>query len=136
MTTMTAFLEDKFRDNQVDNKYALHYIRQGITICIVKTDFMDLNVAQKMNSSRQLAQGGKKMPVFTDARMLEKVTSDARVYGASPEVCNTMTAHAILIDGKADAFIINLFLKVLKPSTPTRFFTSEDIAIEWLKTFL
>lgn len=133
---MTAFLEDKFRDNQVDNKYALHFITQKIVHCVVKVDFMDIEVAQKCSSSRLLLQSGEKMPVFTDARMLEKVTSEARVYGASKEVCDSMLAHAVFIDGRADTFLMNLFLKINKPSISTKFFTNKELAIEWLKTFL
>lgn len=133
---MTAFLEDNFRDNQIDNKYALHFITQGIVNCVVKVDFMDIEVAKKCCSSRQLVQGGKKMPVLTDARILEKVTSEARIYGATTTVCDSMIAHAVFIDGKADTFFINLFLKINKPIIPTKFFTNKELAIDWLKTFL
>ncbi len=47
--------------------------------------------------------------------------------------------------GKADAFVIqslpqkiigNFYLKVVKPSVPTRLFNSEDEAVEWLRGYL
>jgi hypothetical protein len=46
--------------------------------------------------------------------------------------------------GKADAFVIhslpqkilgNFFLKFKQPSIPTKFFSSEKSAIEWLKQY-
>lgn len=131
---MTSFLNENL-DSQIRNRYAEYALFDGIVKCVLKTDYMDLDIAKKLHTSRTLLQGGKKYPVLSDSRKLTEVTSEARVYGASEEVSETMLAHAVLIDKKADVFIINLFLRFNKPSIPTKFFNSEELALDWLSTF-
>lgn len=59
-----------------------------------------------------------------------------REYWASKESCPYSKADAFIIQTTAMKLISNFYMKFNKPARPTRMFTNEEEAIEWLKTFL
>jgi hypothetical protein len=59
-----------------------------------------------------------------------------RDYWAKKESCPYSKADAFIIGSVALKLIANIYLKISKPERPTRMFTNEKEAIEWLKTFL
>jgi hypothetical protein len=74
--------------------------------------------------------------VLTDWRDIAlRITREAREYYAGPEISQHRVAEALLINSMAARLTANFYLKVNKPVTPTRLFTDEQKAIEWLRTF-
>jgi hypothetical protein len=59
-----------------------------------------------------------------------------RDYWAKKESCPWSKADAFMINSTAMQFIANFYLKINKPERPTRMFSDEKKAIEWLKKFL
>lgn len=59
-----------------------------------------------------------------------------RDYWAAKESCPYSKADAFIIGSFAMKLISNFYLRFNKPERPTRMFTDEKEAIEWLKTFL
>lgn len=60
-------------------------------------------------------------------------SKEAREYTASKEVSEVLKADAFVIKGLALRIIGNGYLKINKPSRPTRLFNSKEEAIDWLK---
>jgi hypothetical protein len=58
-----------------------------------------------------------------------------RDYWATKEACPYSKADAFIISTVAMQLISNFYLRINKPERPTKMFTDEKEAIEWLKTF-
>ncbi len=82
----------------------------------------------------KLAQG-KKRPLLIDIRQAKFVDRESRAYYAGPENAKVALAAAFLIASPLSKMIGNFFLRLNKTRFPTRLFTSEAEAIEWLKGF-
>ena len=61
---------------------------------------------------------------------------EVRAYSASEESNITTIAAAFVVNLVALRFVGNLYISFNKPARPTKLFNSEEMAIEWLKTFL
>ncbi len=78
---------------------------------------------------------GKKVPhliifaefAMADRDVLEYVAEEANEFGK---------ADAVVISSMAQKILANFYLKFQKPSVPTKFFKSEDEAVEWLLDYL
>jgi hypothetical protein len=79
---------------------------------------------------------GVKRPTLIDIRNIRAIQHEARQYYAGPETANVEKAAALLIGSFIGRVIGNFFLGLNKPLTPTRLFTSEEEAVQWLKEFL
>jgi len=66
-----------------------------------------------------------------DIRNMLFIDSKTRAYAAAqfrPHVAGS----AILIDSKMSSYFANVYLKFSQPKTPTRLFTKEEEAVQWL----
>lgn len=59
-----------------------------------------------------------------------------RDYWAKKESCPYSKADAFMIGSTGLQLIANIYLRVNKPERPTKMFTDQNKAIEWLRTFL
>ncbi|CAN5552712.1 hypothetical protein BH10BAC1_BH10BAC1_19410 [soil metagenome] len=79
---------------------------------------------------------GKKFLLLITSGKYALADKDAREFGAS-EAGNEFTlAAAIVVKSLAQKLLGNAYIKVNKPIAPNTLFTSEEKAIDWLKTFL
>ncbi len=94
-----------------------------------------ITAKENLAADKELAQD-KKRPLFCDFRNIKSQDKKARDFYASNEAHQIISACALLIDSGFSKIIGNFFMGINKPKTPTRLFTSEKKAIEWLKGFL
>ena len=80
--------------------------------------------------------GGKKTPVLSDIRTIKSITREARLHLSGEEAEKIHLCIALLISSNVSKVIGNFFLGLNKPNFPTRLFTSEEKAMEWLKGFI
>jgi hypothetical protein len=73
--------------------------------------------------------------VLVDARVNLSVSREARAFAAQSKN-DGCTACAFLITSTANKLIGNFYINVNKPLTPTKIFSTEEKAIEWLELFL
>lgn len=78
----------------------------------------------------------KKYPILITVEDHTFPTPEARKYLAQKEANPYATASAFLVKNLAQKLLVNAYLKMNKPGRPTRMFTSESSALQWLKTFL
>jgi hypothetical protein len=79
---------------------------------------------------------GEAYVVLADIRLMKSISNEARTYLASQQGEQLHAAVAILVDSMATRLIANFFINFHKPSRPTRIFTDERKAVEWLKRYL
>ena len=79
---------------------------------------------------------GKKHPVLILVDKFTLPTSEVREYLALPETALYTSAEAYVLTSFSQKLAGNIYLSFNKPARPTKFFNSEDKAVEWLKTFL
>ena len=79
---------------------------------------------------------GKRCPLFVDMRNCKSITREAREYYAGEKSAKAVSAAAGLIGSPVSRIIGNFFMRLNKPVLPTKIFTSETEALEWLKGFI
>lgn len=60
-------------------------------------------------------------------------TKENRDYVSSDEVSEIIGAEAFVVNGLAARIMLNGYLRINKPSRPSKFFKSETDAVDWLK---
>ncbi len=80
------------------------------------------------------ALGRKMTRVLVDMREATRISRDARSYYAGERTASIQRATALLVGSPLSATIANFFMGINKPLSPTRVFTNEKEAIDWLGT--
>lgn len=76
----------------------------------------------------------KKHVALLDARGFVYVSDDAKKFGASEVPAHYRKAAALLVDSLAVRMLGNFYLNFNKPKVPTKMFSNEKKAIDWLKS--
>lgn len=96
----------------------------------------ELRDAEENIRAASLLAGGKRRPALVDLRKIKSMSREARLYYAGEETAKVESAAALLVDSAVSRVIGNMFMGLNKPIIPTRLFTSEEEALQWLKGFL
>jgi hypothetical protein len=110
--------------------------RDGIIRITVKPD-AEVSLADAMenvSAINSVGSDGKKL-VLVDMRPLRSMSREARQFMAGDAVAQVARAQALLIDSGFSRIIGNFMLGLNKPPYPTRMFTAEERALEWLKGY-
>jgi hypothetical protein len=76
---------------------------------------------------------GQKFTILFDANHRGNITPEARTQFACQEYTDVRIGAAIVTNSIANKIIGNFFIKFNKPASPTRIFSNESAAIEWLR---
>jgi hypothetical protein len=79
---------------------------------------------------------GKRMPLFVDTKKMKSLAREARHYYAGEEAAKVASAVAIIVGTPVSRVLGNFYLGLSNPHLPSRLFTSEAEALEWLKGYL
>lgn len=74
-------------------------------------------------------------PILATGGQFTNFEDDARKFLASEPVMEHCSAIAMVTQTLGDRIAANFYIKFNKPSKPTRFFSSESEAIQWLQSF-
>lgn len=109
----------------------------GILRSIVKKGVdVTLTDAKDVLAAGVRIAGGRRVPVLVVASGVRSVNREARNHFGGEAAANLMLAQALRVDSPVSRVIGNFFLGLNKTSFPTRLFTSEAEALEWLKGFI
>ena len=78
----------------------------------------------------------KKVPLLITRDDAALPSLETRTYWALPDSCPYSLADGYIIKTLALKLIGNFYLKINKPSRPSRMFYTEEEALPWLRTFL
>lgn len=101
-------------------------------------DDLEIDTADSIENCKAILVLTRNYPclLLTDWRDIAlRITREAREYYAGPEISKHRVAEALLINSMATRITANFYLRVNKPITPTRLFTEEQKAIDWLYSF-
>lgn len=123
--------------NTIDLGFAIMTLRDDgiVNTNILIKEAVSLDQAKELTEAFIKMTKGKKTPHLFTANKFTLIEKDVMEF--MKEVANNY--------GKADAFVINalpqkivgnFYLKFVKPQVPTKLFTSEAKAVEWLKQFV
>ncbi|MDX9848171.1 MAG: hypothetical protein RBT74_14400 [Tenuifilaceae bacterium] len=93
---------------------------------------IDLDTLEKMTKTGDAWNGNRLCANLIDVRDMLFIDSKTREYAAA-QYRPHVAGQAILIDSKVSSYFANIFLKFSKPKVPTKLFTVESDAINWLK---
>ena len=119
----------------VENDFAKFWIEDGILYFVYKKGIkVSIEAAKQIVADRLKVQNGVSYPVFCDMKGVKDSDKPARDYLAK-EGSELVTAVAVMIDSPVTKIMLNFYLNINGPITPTRMFTEQDKALEYLKTF-
>jgi hypothetical protein len=97
---------------------------------------IDLKEAQEMTETLLKITPDASRPLLVDMGKMKYITKRAREHfkGGSRKV--TATAVALLAKSQLSTLIGNFYLGLNRPKLPTKLFTSESQALQWLKKYL
>lgn len=79
--------------------------------------------------------GGNKHPILVNFQNIKSMDRSARAFYAGSNTTRLEKAVAIVIGSPIGQIIGNFFIGLNRSTVPTRLFTSEETAMEWLKEF-
>ncbi|MCX2739836.1 DUF7793 family protein [Pontibacter anaerobius] len=116
-------------------KYINLAVDSGILHCVYKDiELLDLDIAKICVQDRLEFIQGETYPSLFDITRIKQSTKEARDYLAN-EGNDFVSASAILISSPMVRMSANFFIQVNKPKNPTRMFTNQPSALEWLAQY-
>lgn len=109
----------------------------GIMYIDINTDgdFTLENAKELFEASLEVGKG-KQYPNLIRVHQYFLPTKEAREFVAAPERSSRALAEAYVIKSLPQKLIGNFYIRIDKPLAPTKLFTSEEKAMEWLKGFV
>lgn len=116
-------------------RYASLYIEAGILYVRVRDGVRVTleDAKESVSAGRTLIGGRERRLVLVDMRHMVSMSADARRFFASAATAETSSAIALLIESPVSRVIGNFMIGLNKAPYPTRLFTSETEAIQWLR---
>ena len=96
---------------------------------------IELENAIENYEAAQSLTGPTKHLLLVDANSNVYISKEARAYSAELKA-NSPIAMAVVVSSTANRLIGNFYINFNKPKVPTKLFSSDEKAIEWLKGFL
>ena len=109
-------------------------LRQDGIVCITWIPNIKIGLVvakESVAAVKTLCQGTP--PLLIDIQAIKSIDREARAYYAGPEITD-VNAIALLVDFAVSQVIANFYLRINKPTIPTKMFTSEREALKWLQT--
>ena len=124
------------KERYLENDYAEIWFENGKVHIVYKRGcVLNINNIKLIVQDRLKVSAGTKGPILIDFRNLVSSDNATRSYLATPEAERYLNAGAILITNEIQRLIMNLYLKIDKPTLPARVFTNREKALEWLEQF-
>ncbi|MEK7704047.1 MAG: STAS/SEC14 domain-containing protein [Myxococcota bacterium] len=79
---------------------------------------------------------GKRRPLLVDTKTMKALAREARLYYAGDEAARVATAVAIIVGTPVSRVLGNFYLGLSNPRLPSRLFSSDEEALNWLKGYL
>ena len=118
-----------------DTNYVTMKIEDDIFYMYYKPiELLDINIAKKIVKDRLAFKDGISYPSLFDIRKVKGSTKEARDYMAN-EGNELVLASAMMVSSPVLRMMANFYIMVNKPKNPTRMFTDEESAHEWLSLF-
>jgi hypothetical protein len=95
---------------------------------------IDINEVKEIVEAQKELSKGKKVLVLNIAGKQTSATSAARDFAASQDAVKYTLAEAYIVNNLAQKLVGNFYVNFHKPKAPTKIFTNEADAVNWLKS--
>jgi hypothetical protein len=93
---------------------------------------LEIRDIEEMLAAKRSLIGDREHTVIFVTPPYGTISAEAREFSASSEVGKKVLARAIVTKSLSSRLISNFFIRINRPSTPTRLFENEEDAIVWL----
>jgi hypothetical protein len=107
-----------------------------LRIKIVEGSEIELSDALQNYEAAKILTKNERHLILVDGRVNLSISREARAFAAQSKEDRASIASAFIITSTANKLIGNFYINVNKPDIPTKIFSSEEKAIEWLESFL
>jgi len=121
--------------NKIENDIIEYQINDGILFGRYKVKVLDYTMAVKAVKLRKEFTQNNSYPNLASGINVMSIEKEARDYFATEEATEGVLAGAVMINSIVQATLMNFFLRVSQPNIPTKIFTDEKKAIDWLKQY-
>lgn len=122
------------RNLLLENEFVKFEIIEGIVLSTLKVDLTDLDLMKSIVETRlKLTETLEPYPFIVNIKNVKESKKEVRDFLASQKAAEHIVCTAILINSMLTATIGNFYLRLSKPPVPTKLFTTEEDAVEWLK---
>lgn len=124
------------KESYQENDFCRMWISNGILHGEYKPELvMNVEIAKQMVNHRLKVSNGVSHPMLLDVRNLVSTDRTTMKYYKTKEVVQYVTAAAIITGNSITSLAGNIFLTLEKPLIPTKLFTDEKKALEWLEKY-
>jgi len=114
----------------------IHYRKDGILHIHYEDEFFTIEDTKRIFKFTREHSPWEVAPLFLSGGAFSNQDAESKRFNSSEEVMKHCSAIAFLSPTIAQKILANFFIKVMKPAAPTRFFSTEEEAISWLKNFM
>lgn len=97
---------------------------------------IELSDSLQNNEAIKRLTNGERYLVLLDGRVPLSVTKEVRAFSAQSTGEEGRIAEAFIVTSTANKLMANFYINVNKPKIPTRTFSNEESALEWLEGYL
>jgi len=126
------------RINFKENDYCQFWLDEhGIVHEIFKPTFERLNIdiAKVITKDRLEVCAGVSRPLYVELGDAVKMDKEANKYLSTGVAMTNLTATGILVKDRIEKLGTTIYLKIFKPSVPTKVFLKKSEALNWLGQF-
>jgi hypothetical protein len=106
-----------------------------VRVTILPGAVQTLDDAKENGMGMEKIMQGRQFRALVDLRQMKSQDREAREYYTQPGHTPGLVAIALLIGSPMSRVIGNLYMGFTKSDIPTRLFTSDADALQWLETF-
>jgi len=113
---------------------AIHLDEDGLVIVKIRDNaYQSIEDAKANLATAISATAGRRRPLLIDIRTAQPLDADARHHYSGQTLVDGFSALALLVESSPFGRMMgNVYLRVARPGVPTRLFTEERRALEWL----
>ena len=109
----------------------------GILRCICQPGIaIELSAAKEQTDTAKSLSGDKHRPILVDIRDIRFIDKESRTHYSSQEIADGFVATGLVVGSPVSRMIGTFFLGLNKALLPTKIFSNEAEAIEWLKQYV
>lgn len=124
------------RNLLLDNEFMKIESESGIVIGTFNTDLTDIETIKSIVKMRiEVTQNLDPYPLIVNIKNVKNSTKEVRDFLASKKAAERVTVTALVVESMLTATIGNFFLRISKPPVPTKIFTDEVSATNWLNAY-
>jgi hypothetical protein len=108
-------------------------MQENLYLCkMVDNIEVDLDDSKENFKAMMEISESKPYAVLVDARVHCSITKEAMEHSTRPESSTNLIANAIMVDSLANRILGNFLIRMSRNHAPTKLFTEEQKALEWL----